>query len=364
MLKIDQNSLNIITLNPSQYGDLGLFCHDLPGVGGQIKSIPEDFEVEEIPAYDPCGEGEHLFLWVEKRGLSSDQMIQSIARGLEIHSRDIGIAGKKDKNSITRQYVSVPAKIADRLDRIQDDNLKILSSKMHTNKLSTGHNRGNHFKVVIRNLTLADASLIETIVARINEVGFPNFYGIQRFGVGGDTSDIGFKILKGEETPQMKQWLVKPRKKFAISAAQSFMFNRYLMQRMIDKGIMTIMEGDVVFKTTGGIFRVEDLDVEQKRFLAGEIVPAGPIFGKKTFPATGEALALEEKILSEVDISRELFSEFGKLMLGSRREIFCRPQGLSAQLSGNDLFLEFSLPSGSYATVLLAAFMKPQLVKQ
>lgn len=359
MLAIDQSKLNLITLKPSQYGDLGLFCHDLPGIGGQLKRELADFEVEEIPSYTPCGEGEHLFLWVEKRGLSSDQMVKSISGSLDIRSHDIGIAGKKDKNAITRQFVSVPVKVADRIDRIRNQAITVLDAKPHTNKLSTGHNRGNRFKIRIRNLSTPDKGIIEEMVSRVNRIGFPNFYGVQRFGVQGDTAEIGFRILKGDEDKFLKQWRVRSRKKFVISAAQSFLFNRYLMQRIIDHGIENLLAGDVVFKTTGGIFRVEDRPAEQKRFEAGELVPAGPIFGHKTYPAAEEALALEEKILAGSDINRELFREFGKLMPGSRRQIYTYPGDLSWELTDNDLLLDFSLPSGSYATVLLSAFMQP-----
>ncbi|NQU63009.1 MAG: tRNA pseudouridine(13) synthase TruD [SAR324 cluster bacterium] len=356
MFTIDQKRLNIVTLNPSQYGELGLFCQDLPGLGGHIKRSAEDFEVEEIPAYEPCGEGEHLFLWVEKRDLSSDQMMQHIARGLDIPSREIGSAGKKDKTAVTRQFVSVPRKAADRVDRLESDNLRVLSSCAHTNKYAVGHSKGNRFKIVIRDLAVSDPVVIEQIIERVKEMGFPNFYGIQRFGVQGDTADIGFRILNGDEASLPKQWRIKIHKKFALSAAQSLIFNRYLLWRLIEKG-SSLMLGDVVFKKTGGIFRVEDLETEQRRYLAQEFIPAGPIFGKKTYPATDEALAFENEILSRMKIDRAVFSDFGKMLLGTRRAIFCRPEGLLHRLSGKDLLLEFSLPAGSYATVLLAEFM-------
>ncbi|MFH2129414.1 MAG: tRNA pseudouridine(13) synthase TruD, partial [bacterium] len=288
---------------------------------------------------------------------SSDQMLQRVARGLDIPARDIGIAGKKDKKAVTRQYISVPRAAEDRVSSFEEEGVTILSASAHTNKLSIGHSRGNRFKVVIRNLAAPDPLLVEQIVGRIGELGFPNFYGTQRFGAAGDTAEIGFKFLKGEAASLSKQWQVKTRKKFAISAAQSFLFNHYLLRRLIEKGTATLMAGDVVFKNTGGIFRVEDLETEQKRFLAGEIVPAGPIFGKKTYPAAEEALAFEETILSDMGIDKQVFSEFGKLMLGTRRAIYCRPVEFSYQLSGNDLQLAFTLPAGSYATVLLAEFM-------
>jgi len=357
MFQIDQKILNLVTLNPAQYGELGLFCYDLPGLGGRIKMAVEDFQVEEIPTYEPCGEGDHLFLWIEKRGLSSDQLVQHIARGLNISAQEIGVAGKKDKMAVTRQFVSVPRKKESLIGRLDSDDIKVLSSKAHTNKLSIGHNRGNRFKIVIRDLEVTDPVIIGQIVDRINEMGFPNFYGPQRFGAQGNTAEIGFEILKGDEASVPKQWRVRTRKKFALSAAQSFLFNRYLLWRMIEKGISSLMLGDVVFKYTGGIFRVEDLEVEQKRYLAQEIVPAGPIFGKKTYAASDEALAFEDDILKRMGFERELFSAFGKLMSGSRRTIFCRPEGLQHKASGKDLLLEFTLPSGSYATVLLAEFM-------
>ena len=360
MLKIDQKILNVITLNPAQYGELGLFCYDLPGLGGRIKTAAEDFEVEEVPTYEPCGEGDHLFLWIEKKGLSSDQMVQHIARRLSISTQEVGVAGKKDKMAVTRQFVSVPRKKESLIGGLDSENVRVLSSKAHTNKLSIGHNRGNRFKIVIRDLEVTDPGIVEQIVNRIKEMGFPNFYGPQRFGAQGNTAEVGFKILSGDEASLPKQWRVRSRKKFALSAAQSFLFNRYLLWRIIEKGISSLMLGDVVFKHTGGIFRVEDLEVEQKRYLSREIVPAGPIFGKKTFAASDEALAFEDDILKRMGFERELFSGFGKLMSGSRRTIFCRPEGLQYKVSDKDLHLEFILPSGSYATVLLAEFMNPK----
>jgi tRNA pseudouridine13 synthase len=357
MFQIDQKILNLITLNPTQYGELGLFCYDLPGLGGRIKTAAEDFEVEEVPTYEPCGEGEHLFLWIQKRELSSDQLVQHIARGLNISAHEIGVAGKKDKMAVTRQYVSVPRKKESLIGRLDSDDVKVLSSKAHTNKLSIGHNRGNRFKIVVRDLEVTDPVIVGQIVDRIKEMGFPNFYGPQRFGAQGNTAEIGFKILNGDDASVPKQWRVRTRKKFALSAAQSCLINRYLLWRIIEKGISSLMLGDVVFKYTGGIFRVEDLAVEQKRYLAQEIVPAGPIFGKKTYVASDEALAFEDDILKRMGFEREVFSAFGKMMSGSRRTIFCRPEGLQHRVSGKDLHLEFTLPSGSYATVLLAEFM-------
>src|SRR3954449_4129666 len=111
---------------------------------GRIKSIPEDFVVEELPAYEPSGEGTHLFLKFEKRGLTTDAAVRIITKALGIEMRDVGIAGMKDKVAVTTQWVSVPAPakaagLEERAKALVLDNIKVLDAKRHGNKLKTGH---------------------------------------------------------------------------------------------------------------------------------------------------------------------------------------------------------------------------------
>lgn len=358
-LTFDKTILDREGLGPVQYGELGLFSADLGGVGGNIKETPEDFEVEEITSYEPCGEGEHLFIWIEKRMLSADELLQQVASALEIPFHDIGMAGKKDRNAVTRQYISVPREAEPRLKQLNHSGIRVLSTKAHGNKLSVGHVKGNRFRIVVRDLTNNDPDRIDQITERIQQMGFPNFFGLQRFGSKGDTADIGFRILNGDDEDLPRYWRSKGSRKFALSAAQSYLFNRYLLKRLVEKGNENLLAGDVVFKTTGGIFRVEDLAVEQERYRQGEIVPAGPIFGKKTYLADKEALAFEDSVLEEAGLERERFSQFGKRLMGTRRAIVCHPQDFSVLRNENHLTLNFTLPAGSYATVLLAEFMKP-----
>ena len=123
---------------------------DLPGIGGVMKQSPEDFVVEEIPAYEPSGEGEHLFLRIEKRDVAAEQLTRHIAKVLHISNRDIGVAGLKDRIAITRQYVSVPAGCEQNIGDIETDAIRILSSAKHQNKLRTGHLKGNRFSILVR----------------------------------------------------------------------------------------------------------------------------------------------------------------------------------------------------------------------
>src|SRR5262245_7615155 len=80
---------------------------DIPGVGGVLRESPEDFFVEELPLYEPCGSGEHIYLFVEKRNMSTVQMIRLLARHFGIGEESVGYAGLKDKRAVTRQVVSI-----------------------------------------------------------------------------------------------------------------------------------------------------------------------------------------------------------------------------------------------------------------
>src|SRR6516162_8479537 len=91
---------------------------DLPGIGGRIKTEPEDFEVEEIPAYEPSSSGDFLYLWLEKRDLGAEYFVRQVARRLGIPADEVGTAGLKDRRAVTRQMVSVPARAEARLGEL------------------------------------------------------------------------------------------------------------------------------------------------------------------------------------------------------------------------------------------------------
>src|SRR5437868_5380571 len=100
----------------------------LHGIGGRIKSRPEDFEVEEVPAYEPCGQGGHLFLWIEKRDMGAEYFQRQVAKRLEIPVGEVGTAGLKDRHAVTRQMVSVPGAIEDRLPQLEGDGIRLLKA--------------------------------------------------------------------------------------------------------------------------------------------------------------------------------------------------------------------------------------------
>jgi len=328
---------------------------DLPGVGGRIKVEPADFEVEEVPAYEPVGTGDHLFLWIEKTDLGAEYFIRQVARRLGIANGEVGTAGLKDRRAVTRQWVSVPATCEPAVPNLGGDGIRVLRLARHTNKLKPGHLRGNHFRILIRD---AHASVdAEPVLSRIRAQGLPNFYGPQRFGRDGETAALGMSLLKGKPVQARSPFL----RKLALSAAQSLLFNDYLGRRMADGLLRTVLGGDVMAKwPAGGMFTVDEVPTEQARFDRRETVTAGPMFGRKTFPTKAMAAEREEAILTAAGLSRDSFAGFGKLVQGTRRHNLVYIDDLSATREPSGLRLSFTLPAGSYATVLLRELTKTE----
>lgn len=331
----------------------------LPGLGGRIRAVPEDFEVEEMPAYPPCGSGDFLFLWIEKRGMGAEFFTRQIARRLGIAAGDVGAAGLKDRHAVTRQMISVPAHVEDRLGQLDGDGIRLLAVSKHANKLRPGHLHGNRFRILIRDVA-DDAAARTAILEALTQQGLPNSYGPQRFGHDGETLHAGLAMLRGENAPG--KWRKPFLRKLALSAAQSALFNHCLGQRLLDGLFRRVLPGDVMAKWPfGGMFIAEDAAREQGRMEAREVVTAGPIFGRKMFAAAGEAAAREPATLRAFGLTPASFHGFGKLLQGTRRHNIVYPTDLSAAMEENGLRISFALPAGSYATVLLRELMKIRL---
>jgi tRNA pseudouridine13 synthase len=333
-----------------------LLTAELPGVGGRIRARDEDFEVEEVPSYEPCGSGDHLYLWIEKRGIAPEFFARTIAQRLGTHPGNVGTAGLKDRHAITRQWVSVPKECEPNVGKLDGDGIRVLKTGRHTNKLKPGHLRGNRFRLLVRD---ANREVdVDAILDRIRVQGMPNFYGPQRFGRDGGTVELGLQCLAGKAPKRVRPFLFR----FALSAVQSLLFNDYLARRMRDGLFRAVLEGDVMAKwPLGGMFVAKDAAAEQARFDARETVTAGPMFGKKTFPAEGVAAGREAAVLRDNGLSVASFGGFGKLVMGTRRHNLVYLDDLAATWEPDGLRLSFTLPAGSYATVLLAEVMKTDL---
>jgi tRNA pseudouridine13 synthase len=323
-------------------------------------SSPETFFVEEIPAYLPAGEGPHTFLWIEKQGLATPEAVKRLARALGVNDRDVGYAGMKDRHATTRQWVSVPAVDPAAALAAEVPGLKVLEARRHGNKLRTGHLRGNRFEVVLAEVTDAEGELLGERLRALGRDGLPNTYGAQRFGAAGDNVRAGLEILRGQRRERDHR-----RRKLLLSAVQSEVFNRTLARRAATGGLLRVRPGDVLQKTgSGGLFVTDDLARDQGRVDAGELVPTGPLPGSREVepPPDSEAYALESEALGEVGVTRQELAAVGRDLPGARRPVLVRVtlDEPAAQREPGRLRLRFSLPAGSYATVVLQALAAPE----
>jgi len=325
---------------------------DLPGIGGRIKDRPEDFVVEEIPLYDFSDQGNFAFLLLKKVNLSTLDFVALIRKHLDLRDEEVGLAGWKDKRAITSQWVSVPRdKItARRLGQLAGDGIQTVEQRHHSHKLRTGHLLGNRFSILLRQADSEAENRAQEIIQQLQTLGLPNFYGPQRFGAAGNNPEKGLALLLG----QYRLRSVRKRK-LLVSSYSSLLFNFTLKKRMEQHLFTKLLPGDIAKKhDTGGIFLVSDPEKEQPRADRLEISATGPIWGKKMKRAGDAAAALEEKILSSQGLTPDVFRK----QPGSRRSLRIALKEVNLSQEKEGLRLEFFLPKGSYATVLLDEIMK------
>lgn len=348
---------------------------DLPGIGGRLRCTEEDFQVEEIPAYQPEGAGDHVFAWIEKRGLTTPVAAERMARALGAPPRDVGWAGMKDRHAVTRQLLSFPPPCTPEAVQALDlPGITVLQAARHRHKLRTGHLRGNRFVLRVREVH-GDA---DTAAARAQAIldrlarppGSPNWFGAQRFGADGDNAAMGRALVQGTAKPGRRGGGGRQRRLY-ISALQSELFNEYLRRRMNDGLLGRVIDGDLLQKReSGGIFCATGQDAAQHavetataqaRVDAGEVIPTGPMYGHRLMspPAGSAAAAREDAVLAEAGLEFGAFARVGKLGTGTRRALTVDLGRVSVRAVGDrTVELSFSLPAGAYATAVLREVIK------
>lgn len=399
---------------------LPFLTEGLPGVGGSIKNRDEDFVVEEIPRYEPCGEGTHVFFLIEKRGMPTRDAISRISRALGCKRQDVGYAGLKDSRGVTRQVLSVEHVPPERVAGVEVDRVKVLWAKRHGNKLRLGHLAGNRFVIRVRGAATDSLVQVEAILEALTAKGMPNYFGPQRFGMRGTNALVGraaltggfeacFSLMLGRpqagddadvqrartlfdegsfaesfeawphrfrdernlcrrvsegKTDWRALWrsVDRPLRKLLMSAFQSRLFNRVVAARIGE--LDQVKQGDLAWlHRNGACFLVEDVEAEQVRCTGLEISPSGPMFGRKMTAPGGEVGELEDRILIEEGIdSVELQRRMNDGLNGARRALRVPVSEVMCS-EGEDehgayLELRFALPPGSYATSLVREVCK------
>lgn len=332
----------------------------LPGTGGTIKNSPADFIVVEEPLYEPCGDGEHVYVRITREDRNTRDLVKDLARIFSMTDKGIGTAGLKDRHARTTQTFSLHLHTADPDDvalRIESElGVAVEEVNRHRNKLKTGHLRGNRFDILVREVAPDAVERLQRKQAFFAGRRLPNYYGEQRFGAEGDNAERGRDLVLGRGK-RPSRWLAK----FLLSAYQSDLFNQWLALRIERELFTDILAGDVARKTeSGGIFVVEDAETDRPRFLAHEIDFTGPLYGSKMRRPAGQPAELEDAILDPAsDEGRALFRH--RELDGSRRAagIAFDELELSHAVVDDGLRFRFSLRPGSYATVVLREFMNP-----
>lgn len=322
---------------------------ETPGTGGELRAVPEDFRVEEVPAYPLSGEGEHLFLHLEKRGHTTAHVLRELCAQVGVRDRDVGVAGLKDRHAVTTQWISVPARYEARLSHFTLEGVRVLETRRHGNKLGLGHLRGNRFVVRVRDAA-GTADQAALTLALLTRHGVPNYFGPQRFGLRGLNAEEGLNVLRGESR------LRDPRvRRFLTTSVQSLVFNRFLSLRL-ERGLFErLVVGDMAKKhDTGGVFLVEDAAAESPRAERGEVSATGTLFGRKVKPLTLDAGELEREALAAFGLTPEVFAS----RRGDRRLTRVFPENAEVRPEEDGYTVAFTLPKGSFATSVLRELMK------
>jgi tRNA pseudouridine13 synthase len=345
---------------------------EIPGIGGLLKQRPEDFLVEEMPLYAPSGKGEHIYLLVSKRNLSTFDAVDVLARHFGVRRDAIGFAGLKDKQAITRQVFSIhaPGRTPEDFPMLRHDSMGVLWADLHDNKLRRGHLKGNRFSIKVRGVSPASVVHAARTLETLRLKGVPNRVGEQRFGMAGNNHLIGRAILQCdfqqacdlllgpcESNPSLNAQArvlyaegkfleardAYPRNaraeqivlnrlahgalpknailsideqflSFFISAAQSAICNATLDRHLEQGTFGTLRAGDIAMKMENRATFEIDEDVAadpetQARLSRFEISPTGPFWGPKMRRASGATDELETQVLASFGLTPERFTE-------------------------------------------------------
>jgi tRNA pseudouridine13 synthase len=384
-----------------------------------FKQSPEDFVVEERAASPPDGAGDHLWLWVEKRGVATIDAALALTRALGREPRDAGFAGRKDVRAVTRQWISIEHADPDRARGLELPGVRVLAVERSNRKLRVGQLAGNRFELILRGVAPEDQARVRRVLDVLVSRGLPNLFGSQRFGRSGTTQDLGALLLAGDDEaylaaflspehagpsaavaelarlivsgtwserrgagalvgdldpdrgavalqlvrrPKHLGWAVravpKRTRRFHLSALQAVVFNRVLAARFDEPGgIDGVLAGDLV--------RDHDLRTVAPAEGALELAPlhlsaTGGLPGSGRRAPTGPAAELEAAALAAQGIAPGAFEALPKALgtPGARRALRVPVKELELRFDQDRAHLGFVLPAGSYATTLLEELRK------
>ncbi|MDG3089016.1 tRNA pseudouridine(13) synthase TruD [Vibrio hannami] len=325
------------------------YLHGKPDIKAAIKAAPEHFIVKEVLGFDFTGSGEHLMVRIRKSGENTTFVANEIAKVCRIKSKDVSWAGLKDRHAITEQWLSIHLPKGDAPDfsafEKQYPNIQILETTRHNKKLRPGDLSGNDFELVLSEVSDVDSA--EKRIKQIMESGVPNYFGAQRFG------------REGNNLIEARRWgrdNVRTRnqnkRSMMLSTARSWIFNHIVSDRIEQNLFDKLIEGDIVV-VDGSEKQVIESDIASlmPSLQNGEVVLTAALAGDNELPTQSNAKTIEQKV---VDAEPDLMALIrGNRMRHDRREVVLKPDNLNYVIDENNIKLQFSLSSGSFATSIV-----------
>ena len=294
--------------------------HGRPLGQALFRSQPEDFTVDEIIDFEPSQQGEHILLHIKKRDQNTQWVANLLSDLAGIDRHAVGFCGLKDRFAVTTQWFSlhVPGRdIAQ--DQLQHPHFEILSKHRHHKKLKRGMHKGNKFALVLRDF-LVDQQTVTQRLERIKRQGFPNYFGEQRFGwQANNLHKVAELVSQGKLKGN------RHSTGLYLSAARSWLFNLLLDSYL--------RRGEPCPEDTGALWgRGRSASSQAMREIENTVLK----------PWSTWCNALEHSGLQQ-----------------DRRAFLAQAENMQYQFAEVDvLTLNFSLPSGTYATALLREISK------
>jgi tRNA pseudouridine13 synthase len=332
-----------------------VYPYGKPAISGLLKYQPDEFKVTENLGFEPLGEGEHLFLWIEKSLLTTHELIERVAGDFWVKPRDIGYSGLKDKIALTRQWLSLylPGKMT-KLKIPKTSGYKILSHAWHTKKLRPGTHRSNYFDVIVRNVdALPDTSLQQLDLIR--NQGMANYFGQQRFGRRDNNVEAALQAFASNRSARK---LSRSKKGLYISALRSYLFN-CILSRRIERGYWDKpLPGDVfILSGSRSIFYESANAALLERFTQMDLSSTISLYGIGSRLLQDDALELEDQVMAEYGaVKRCLIQQKAKLQMRATR-VAVQELKLNHDPVNSTLHIELSLARGSYFTSFLDHFI-------
>ncbi|HDR2375888.1 TPA: tRNA pseudouridine(13) synthase TruD [Enterobacter asburiae] len=323
------------------------YLHGKPQGTGVLKASPEDFLVVEDLGFEPDGEGEHILVRILKNGCNTRFVADALAKFLKIHVREVSFAGQKDKHAVTEQWLCarVPGNTMPDLGKFELEGCKVLEFARHKRKLRLGALKGNDFTLVLREVSHRED--VEKRLNAISERGVPNYFGAQRFGIGGSNLQGALRWAQSDAPVRDRN-----KRSFWLSAARSALFNQIVSERLKKPDANQVVVGDALQLAGRGSWFVataEEMADVQSRVDAKALMITAALPGTGDWGTQGDALAAEQSAVADAPELQSLLVR--EKVEAARRAMLLYPQQLSWNWWDDaTVELRFWLPAGSFAT--------------